>query len=133
MHPIISNIAEGSIAQETGIKEGDVLLEVNGHPVSDVIDYMYYSSRGGVLDLKFQRGNKTLSLKIKKKEKPDIGFEFKPFRIRRCKNKCIFCFVEQLPKGLRNTLYVKDEDYRMSFLYGNYITLTNISASDRKR
>ncbi len=131
MHATISHIAENSIAQEIGLHKGDILLEVNGNPVRDVIDYMYYSQRGSGLDLKFQRDSKTYSFKIKKKA--DVGFELKPFRTKSCRNKCIFCFVDQLPKGLRRSLYLKDEDFRMSFLYGNYITLTNLSDADKKR
>jgi NifB/MoaA-like Fe-S oxidoreductase len=131
MHATISHIAENSIAQEIGLHKGDILMEVNGNPVKDVIDYMYYSQKGSGLDLKFQRGSKTYSFKIKKKA--DVGFELKPFRTKSCRNKCIFCFVDQLPKGLRRSLYLKDEDFRMSFLYGNYITLTNLSDADKKR
>lgn len=133
MHPTISNITEGSIAHEIGLEKGDILVEVNDNPIRDVIDYMYYSSKKDVVDLKIRRGNKTYSYKIKKKEKFDIGFELKSLRIKPCRNKCIFCFVDQLPKGMRKSLYYKDEDYRMSFLHGNYITLTNLSASDKKR
>ncbi len=132
MNATISHITEGSIAHEIGLEKGDILVEINGNPIGDVIDYMYYS-KDGALDLKIQRGNKTLIFKVKKKEKADLGFELKPFRTRLCRNKCIFCFVDQLPKGMRKTLYLKDDDYRMSFLYGNYITLTNLSASDKKR
>ena len=66
-------------------------------------------------------------------EEQDAGITLKPFKIKTCTNKCIFCFVGQLPKGLRRTLYIKDEDYRMSFLYGNYVTLTNLSPHDKKR
>jgi len=132
MSTIISNIIEGSIAHEIGLKKGDELLSINNNPIRDVIDYMYYS-RDGVFDLKVQRGNKTLIFKVKKNEKADIGFELKPFKIRYCRNKCTFCFVDQLPRGMRKSLYLKDDDYRMSFLHGNYITLTNLSASDKKR
>jgi putative radical SAM enzyme (TIGR03279 family) len=131
MQAIIEKISENSIAQEIGLLKGDILLEVNGHPIQDVIDNMYYSSRGGSIDLKFKRGNKTYSFKIKKKA--DLGFELKPFKTKSCKNKCLFCFVDQLPKGMRKSLYLKDDDYRMSFLYGTYITLTNLSLSDKKR
>src|SRR3990172_12268688 len=133
MHPTISHIAENSIAHEIGLQKGDMIVEVNGHSVRDVIDYMYYSSKKDVVDLKFQRGNKTYSFKIRKKEKLNIGFELKPFKIKLCRNKCIFCFVDQLPKGMRKSLYLKDEDYRMSFLHGNYITLTNLSLSEKAR
>jgi putative radical SAM enzyme (TIGR03279 family) len=131
MHSILDTVAEKSIAQEIGLQKGDVLLSVNGHPVRDVIDFMYCSSRSGTLDLKFKRGNKIFTFKIKKKA--DIGFELKHFRAKSCRNKCLFCFIDQLPKGMRKSLYLKDEDYRMSFLYGNYITLTNLSPSDKKR
>jgi len=132
MSIIISNIVEGSAAHAAGIEKGDILLEMNGHPAKDVIDYMFYS-KDSFLDLRVQRGNKTLTFKVKKKERADLGFELRPFRIRACRNKCIFCFVDQLPKKMRKSLYLKDEDYRMSFIYGNYITLTNLSASDKKR
>ncbi len=132
MHPIINSITEGSAARIAGLDKGDMLLEVNGNPVRDVIDYMYYS-RDDAVELGIQRGNKKLRFKIKKKERADLGFELKPFHVKSCRNKCIFCFVDQLPKGMRKSLYLKDDDYRMSFLYGNYITLTNISAEDRKR
>ena len=132
MHPTISNITEGSMAHSEGLEKGDFLLEVNGNPVRDVIDYMYYA-KDDALDFVIQRNNKKLKFKIKKKEKSDIGFELKPFRIKSCRNKCIFCFVDQLPKGMRKSIYLKDDDYRMSFLYGNYITLTNISMEDKKR
>lgn len=133
MSTIISHITEGSIASEIGLKKGDILIEVNGKPVRDVIDYMYYFSKGDIIDFIFHRSNKTYSCRVKRKEKIDIGFELRPFTIKSCKNKCIFCFVNQLPKDMRRSLYVKDDDYRLSFLYGNYITLTNLSTADKKR
>ncbi len=132
MNLIISSVTENSAAHESGIEKGDILLEVNGHPVRDVIDYMFYS-REGSLNLKVQRANKNLMIKVRKKERGGVGFEIKPFKVKSCRNKCIFCFVSQLPKKMRKSLYLKDEDYRMSFLYGNYITLTNLSSSDKKR
>jgi len=128
----INHVTHGSIAQEIGIEKRDVIISVNGMPVRDVIDYMYYS-REGPLTLKIQRGDKTYSFKIKRRGGADIGLELKPFKIKPCRNKCIFCFVDQLPGGMRKALYLKDDDYRMSFLYGNYITLTNLSVVDKKR
>jgi len=128
----VSQIKEGSIAQEIGIKRGDTLLAINGAPIRDIIDYLFHSKEK-VLDLKIQRDTKTLSFKIKKKEDVDLGLELKSFRTRLCRNKCIFCFVDQLPRGMRKSLYVKDDDYRLSFLYGNYITLTNLSVQDKRR
>ncbi|RJQ21452.1 MAG: DUF512 domain-containing protein [Nitrospiraceae bacterium] len=132
MQATISNIAEGSIAQEIGLAKGDILLSVNGNPVRDVVDYMFYS-RDDVINLRIQRAGKTHQFKIKKKEDAAVGIDFRPFKIKGCRNKCIFCFVNQMPKGLRKTLYIKDDDYRMSFLYGNYVTLTNLSVPDKKR
>ncbi len=133
MNATISHVAENSIAQEIGLQKGDILVDVDGHPVRDVIDYMYYFSKKDVADLKFRRGTRTYSFKIKQKDKVNIGFELKPFKVRHCRNKCLFCFVDQLPRGMRKSLYLKDEDFRMSFLHGNYITLTNLSPSDKAR
>ena len=132
MSAIISNITEDGIARKIGIKKGDVILSINENPVKDVIDYMYWS-KDSAINLKIQRSNKTHSFKITEREGIPLGVEIKPFRIKTCRNKCLFCFVNQLPKGMRKTLYLKDDDYRMSFIYGNYITLTNLSASDKKR
>ncbi len=132
MQAVISHVSQGSIAEEIGLQKGDIILNINGNPVKDIIDYMYHSG-GSIINLEVQRGDETHSYRIKNREASDIGFELKPFRTRSCRNKCSFCFVNQLPKGLRKTLYMKDDDYRMSFLYGNYITLTNISAKEKKR
>src|SRR4030066_269285 len=76
---------------------------------------------------------KNINILVSRKDCKEFGIDFKPFKIMTCKNNCIFCFVKQLPKGLRKTLYIKDEDYRMSFLYGNYITLSNMTKEDRRR
>lgn len=132
MQAIISNITEGGLAHELGLEKGDVIASINGNPVRDVIDYMFYS-KDDVLNLKILRGSKTHQFRLKKKENADLGLELKPFRTKACRNKCIFCFVDQLPKGMRKSLYLKDDDFRMSFLYGNYITLTNLSVQDKKR
>ena len=132
MNATITHIAEGTIAEQIGLEKGDVVLSINNHPVNDVIDYMFYS-RENVLNLKIKRNNKEHSFKVKKKGNAPIGFEIKPFRTKTCRNKCMFCFVKQLPKGMRKTLYLKDDDYRMSFLFGNYITLSNLSKKDKLR
>lgn len=132
MYAMINHIIEGSIAHEAGLRKGDVLLSVNNNPIADVIDYMYYS-KDDVLNIKIQRNEKTHAFKIKNKEQTSIGIELKPFKPKLCNNKCIFCFVSQLPRGMRKTLYVRDDDYRLSFLFGNYITLTNLSAKEKKR
>jgi len=93
---------------------------------------MYYSA-DDALNIEVKRNGKFVPLQIKRKDEIEFGIEFKPFKVMTCKNNCVFCFVKQLPVGLRKTLYVKDEDYRLSFLYGNYITLSNIGKEDKKR
>lgn len=118
-------------AQKAGLKEGDIILSINRHSVKDALDLMFYGEED-FLKIIVERDGKKISFNIKKKTKP-LGIEVEPFRIKRCINKCLFCFVEQLPKGLRKSLYVKDEDYRASFLYGNYITLTNLTQKDYER
>lgn len=132
MHAIINNITENSISHEIGLEKGDLLLSLNGYPVRDVIDYMFHS-KDDVLEIKVQRGKKTHTFKTKKKEDVPLGIELKSFRTKACRNKCMFCFVNQLPKNMRKTMYLKDDDYRMSFLFGNYITLTNLSSEEKKR
>ena len=128
----IEAIMQGSAAETEGLLPGDVLLSINGHRLNDGIDFMFYRNEPE-LNIGAVRKGKKMSLKVLPKETGDIGITLKPFKIKRCINNCIFCFVSQLPKGLRKSLYIKDEDYRMSFLYGNYVTLTNLSAQDKKR
>ncbi len=132
MSAIINHITEGSIAEEIGLQKGDVILSMNGGTVHDAIDYMFHSTES-LVTLTIQRGKDEFSFEIEKDEGDPLGFELKSFRTKICRNKCMFCFVKQLPKGMRKPLYLKDDDYRMSFLYGNYITLTNISNADKKR
>jgi len=134
MNATISQITENSIAQETGLQKGDVIVEMNGNPVKDVIDYMYYL-KDSAINFNIQREGEMRSVKIKRnpRERADLGIKIKPFRVKSCKNNCIFCFVRQLPQKMRKTLYLRDDDYRSSFLYGNYITLSNLSADDKKR
>ncbi len=129
----IEGIHPGSIGDKAGIKEGDYLLRINDKVVRDVIDYHFYMQENRLkLELRKEGGNRW-EIEIEKGEAEDLGLELSPFKIRQCRNRCVFCFVNHLPKGMRKSLYIKDEDYRMSFLYGNYVTLTNISAEDKKR
>lgn len=136
MHPehglTIEAVQPGSPAEKTGLRSGDILLSANSRILHDPIDFTFYSADES-LDLTVKRDGKKMYIRYAKKEGEDFGVDFKPFKIMTCRNNCIFCFVKQLPKGLRKTLYVKDEDYRMSFLYGNYITLTNLTKEDKKR
>lgn len=128
----IARVLPESVADAAGIAPGDTILSVNGHEIRDGIDFMFFGSEEE-LHILAERNDKRLSFTLMLKEGQDVGIELKPFRVKTCTNKCVFCFVHQLPKGLRKTLYVKDEDYRMSFLYGNYVTLTNLAPRDRKR
>jgi len=114
-----------------GLRPGDRLIRANGRPVRDVIDYLYESGEEERrLEFRRARDGRPVVLTLAGEA---AGIELEPPRTRVCRNKCIFCFVSQLPRGLRRTLYVKDEDYRLSFLFGNYITLSNLSEADRAR
>jgi putative radical SAM enzyme (TIGR03279 family) len=128
----IDNIHPGSLAEKSGLIPGDILLSINSHKLHDPIDFIFYSTDDNLV-IEVKRGGKNLTIRIVRKENKEFGIDFKPFKVMTCKNNCIFCFVKQLPKGLRKTLYIKDEDYRMSFLYGNYVTVTNLSKEDRRR
>ena len=131
----ITGVFPHSRAEACGIQTGDMLVSINGHEINDVLDYRFYLAERK-LALSVIREKNELSFEIKKGEYDDIGLEFEtPLmdRKHRCENKCIFCFIDQLPKGMRDTLYFKDDDSRLSFLHGNYITLTNLSDHDIDR
>ncbi len=118
-----------------GIKSGDKLLSVNGNPIHDFLDYEFYIKETELI-LEFECQGKSRSLKLKKKAEDDLGLEFSSFLMdkqKRCKNNCIFCFIDQNPEGMRESIYFKDDDSRLSFLFGNYITLTNLSDEDIDR
>lgn len=133
----IFEVAAGSPCYKKGIRPGDELLSINGNEINDVLDYRFYCDEEKLrLSVKKADG-KVRRVKLKHIGSPDaLGLEFQTYlmdRQRSCKNKCIFCFIDQLPKGLRPTLYFKDDDARLSFLFGNYITLTNLSEHDVQR
>ena len=130
----IELIAEGSIAERAGLLPKDKLIRVNGNKIKDAIDLLFYSNEPD-LQLTVGRGAAKLAVNAcrGRDETVGLGIGLKPFHTRSCRNNCIFCFVSQLPKGLRKSLYLKDDDYRMSFLYGNYITMTNLSPQDKQR
>jgi putative radical SAM enzyme (TIGR03279 family) len=130
---IVDRVMPGSIAEELEIEPGDRLLSVNGHPLRDVIDYNYFGA-DDVLILELEKHDGELwELEVEREEGEPLGLTFEAPAPARCGNNCVFCFVHQLPKGLRSPLYVKDEDYRLSFLYGNYVTLANIDKTDLER
>lgn len=131
----ISGVRPHSPAARKRIAAGDVLKSINGHAVEDVLDYQFYLSDGRLtLCLDTPRGERTVTLRADKQG--DIGLEFDTYLMdkqRSCRNNCIFCFIDQLPHGMRESLYFKDDDSRLSFLFGNYITLTNLSERDVER
>ena len=136
MAAVVKSIVSGSPAADIGIEPFDVLHRINGKEIRDVLDYMYYSNDSH-LDLEFTcKDGEIKSVTAQKPEDVDFGLEFESFLLdeqRSCENNCIFCFIDQLPKGMRESLYYKDDDLRLSFLQGNYITLTNLSRADVRR
>lgn len=135
MSAMITGVEPDSLGEELGLKPGDKLISMNGHPIRDVIDYMYYEAACD-LSLLMEIDGEEVLIEVEKDSEEPLGLDFESYlmdRQRSCKNKCIFCFIDQLPKGLRETLYFKDDDARLSFLMGNYITLTNLSEEDIKR
>ena len=124
----IDSVEAGSRAARAGIQAGDVLVSINGHDIVDVLDYRFFETERE-LRLCLTRGREPYQLELVKPQYASLGLEFATYLMdeqRSCRNKCIFCFIDQLPKGMRETLYFKDDDDRLSFLFGNYITLTNI-------
>jgi putative radical SAM enzyme (TIGR03279 family) len=129
----ILTVESGSIADELGVQPGDVLLSVNGEPVDDLIDYLVEES-GECLHIEIERASgETWALDIEHDSEEALGLGLPHPDPTQCGNNCLFCFVHQLPRGMRRTLYVKDEDYRFSYLYGAYVTLTNLSEDDLQR
>lgn len=132
---IIESIEPKSIADELGWMPGDEILAVNSHILHDVIDFRFYSSEDHIT-VTVRRGDQIADFEIEKDADEPLGVEFKDILfdgVRLCGAHCIFCFVEQLPRGLRKSLYLKDDDFRLSFLHGNFITLANVSEDDLQR
>jgi len=120
----ITIVEPGSIAEDLGLQSGDELLEINGRKVLDAIDYRFHESDPAI-SLKVARDKEVVIYDIEKDEDERVGIDFEEMRILSCGNDCIFCFVDQNPEGLRQQLYFRDGDYRLSFMYGNYTTMTN--------
>lgn len=131
----ITGLDKRGHAERAGIQAGDILVSINGHEIEDVLDYMFYAAENRT-ELVIKRGGEELTFKIRKSEYDDLGMQFESFLMdnkRSCSNKCIFCFIDQMPPGMRETLYFKDDDARLSFLQGNYVTLTNLTDKDVQR
>lgn len=129
----IKEVIEDSIGAEVGLEAGDILLRINEKPIIDILDYQFFS-QDDQLTLEIEKNNGELwSIDIEKDFDEELGLLFEGVvfdRIRVCRNRCVFCFVDQLPPAMRKTLYVKDDDYRYSFLFGNFVTLTNLTEDD---
>ena len=133
---LIRKVQEGSIAGEFSIERGDRLLAINNEEIDDIFDYQYYVENEYIEVLIEKPDGEQWLLEVDKEEDEDLGIEFENGLMdeyRSCHNKCIFCFIDQMPKGMRKTLYFKDDDSRLSFLQGNYVTLTNMSDHDIDR
>lgn len=130
----ICEVSPEGIGEELGLLPGDDLFEFDGRKVRDLLDYIFFDSRES-FSMSVRRGEETLLFDIEKEEDETLGLQFSDNGLKAisCQNRCIFCFVDQLPKGMRKTLYVKDDDYRHSLIYGNYVTLTNLKPEDMSR
>lgn len=135
MSAVITGVRRHSAAARSGIRAGETLLSVNGKAIHDVLDYQFYTY-DPVLTVELAQGGEKRSLTVQKGEGEELGLDFETYMMdaqKSCGNKCIFCFIDQLPCGMRETLYFKDDDARLSFLLGNYISMTNLSEEDVER
>ncbi len=131
----VKSVDKRSRGDRAGILAGDILISINGHEINDVLDYGFYLAERGI-KVTVRRSDREKTFKIKKDVYDDIGLNFETALMdkkHRCENGCIFCFIDQNPKGMRPTVYFKDDDSRLSFIHGNYITLTNLTDADIDR
>ncbi|OQB26181.1 MAG: hypothetical protein BWY10_02274 [Chloroflexi bacterium ADurb.Bin180] len=132
----IQSVAPGSLWERAGLRSGDIVLAVNGHPLRDVIDFQFYSADYELSLVVRRSDGPERELRMERQFSDALGIEFTAPTfdgLRLCRNRCEFCFVQQMPKGLRQTLYLRDDDLRYSFLYGNFVTLTNWTEDDWQR
>ncbi|MHB8842746.1 MAG: DUF512 domain-containing protein [Candidatus Aquicultor sp.] len=131
----VCEVKPGSIAHKNGIRAGDKLLSINGRKLRDILDYEF-ATADEVLDIELERNGEHRHIKMENPHLLGLGIYFSTSMfdgIKTCANKCVFCFIDQLPPGMREAVYVKDDDYRLSFLYGNFVTLTNMNDEDIER
>ena len=132
----IASVQENSVAQKAGIEPMDVIKSLNGVELKDIFDYYYYSDEPSLDVVVEKPDHRLVNIHIEKEEGQDLGVTFENGLMddyKSCHNKCMFCFIDQMPPGMRDTLYFKDDDTRLSFLQGNYVTLTNMKEDDINR
>ncbi len=131
----ITKVKRNSLAKSLGLEKGDEIIAFDDYPCEDELDYLYYREKESfTLTVADKRGGEEKTLEVRKAEGEPLGVEFKKnTEIRTCHNRCVFCFVDQMPKGMRESLYVKDDDYNMSFSCGNFVTLTNLTDEGLER
>jgi len=132
---IVLQVAPHSPAAEAGIRPGDLLKRINDKPILDILDYRFYAAEES-LRITIQRDEQEIQITLYKEPEEDLGLEFEHElgdKVHTCKNRCVFCFIHQQPKGMRRSLYLMDDDFRLSFMHGNYVTLTNITAQEWER
>ncbi len=129
----IVRVLPGRLAQGIGLERGDTVISVNERQIRDVIDFKFFTADEHLDVAVKKKSGKVVKIRISKPVDEDLGVELAQLQIKRCRNHCIFCFVDQMPKECRRSLYVKDDDFRASFLYGNYITLGSLTDDDRRR
>jgi putative radical SAM enzyme (TIGR03279 family) len=128
----IETVLPDGIGEALGLVPGDLLEAINEQPIRDAIDYRFHLGEEDI-EVQIRRGSDVFIFEIEKDIEDDLGVEFEEMPILKCDNKCVFCFLHQMPKGMRKTLYYQDDDYRLSFLHGAYVTLTNLSDEEFKR
>lgn len=131
----ITKVKFNSVGAELGLERGDEIVAFDGHPCEDELDYLYYNAKEEFeMAVKDHKTGEVVTVEIEKDEDEDLGLEFaKCGKLRTCHNNCVFCFVDQMPEGMRDSLYIKDDDYGMSFTCGNFVTLTNLSKEGLER
>ena len=132
---VVSEVEEGSAAERADVRVGDLLREINSKPILDILDYRFHSAERR-LRLTIERDGQILQPLLRKQDIEDAGLAFEfdlGDKIHTCKNKCVFCFIHQQPKKMRKSLYLMDDDFRLSFMHGNYVTLTNLSDAEWAR
>ena len=136
MSVVIKGIEPDSPAQRAGIQAGEILVSLNGHDIIDILDYRFYETNAH-LEIKLSDvTGQTRIVSMKKGQYQSIGLEFETYLMDKqhsCRCKCVFCFIDQMPKGVRSSLHVKDDDWRLSLIMGNYVTLTNIDDAEFER